>query len=1217
LPRFPISALANYIPIFQGADSTFDFLCVSYCYLHLYTTNILFMKRQYTLLFFLALLLPSASVWGQASSVEFGKNRVQYHDNFSDWSMYESRNFITYWYGEARFVGQSVVQMAEYDFRQVERILEHRMNDKIEIIVYVDVTDLKQSNIGSEEVFLNEAGQTKIVGNKMFVYFDGNHNNLRRQVREGVASVYLNSMLFGSNLQEIVQNAVMMNLPPWFKDGMVSFVGEEWNTDLDDQMRDVILSKRYEDFEAFSEDNPSLAGHSLWYFIGQNFGTATVSNLLYLTRINRSVESGFLYVLGSSFDRTLESWEAYFEQRYLGESRNMQAPTGEPLPIKNRKELPITHLKLSPDGKKVAYALNNIGQVRVYIYDLETEERTTILKDGFKNPFQATDYNYPLLAWTPSGMELGIMWETKDIVKFTRYDLFEKKRVTEDVPSQFQRVYSMDFINNKDLVVSAAVRGFSDIFLYFTNTRQTQRITQDFWDDLDACFVKIRDRRGILFASNRQDSLIVPAKLDTILPIETFDLFYYDLESRSSELVQVTHTPLANERHPSAIDTTYFTFLSDQNGIHNRYVGYLEDYIHHYEKKATLLGGMEIFFHPDSALTTKLDSASLAQLDTVEVYPVIKERGVSYSVSNYDRNIAWQHTAPQSGRLAEIVVREGVPQVYVHFLHAVTQPMPNDPTFYRDRIVFRREKAMREAEEAKKKAEEMEIQFQMPVLEEKEEVPIDLSDVPAEKQDTSKVDIDNYLFQSEFDDEELPEPVVIEDSDPVTVEREPKLQPLPAQKKKKTGPEVPEFQSSRIVPYRLKFRADFVTINMDNSVLFDGLNSFGGVPQDFVFPPPGILLKANFKDLFEDYQLEGGVRVPITFNGAEYFLVYDNKKKRIDQRIAAYRRVLRFNGENAINSPIPPRQEANTFLAQYQLRYPFDIFGSLRAIGTMRIDNNVRLATDTFSLGAPSFRENRLGLRLEYVFDNTFDRGLNIKNGTRFKIYSEVFKAFQLEFIDRFEADFARGFLGVAGIDFRHYQPVLKHSVLATRIAGAASFGPEPILFFLGGTDQWLFPRFNEGLTAPDIGGNYSFQVPATNLRGFRFNIRNGSSYALANTELRIPLFKYFSKNLRSNFLRNFQFIGFFDVGTAWEGLSPFSDDNPLNTKIIPEPTPEQPNPPVTVKVQYFRDPIVMGYGAGVRMMLLGYFLRVDYAYGIETRVVQDPRIFLSLGKDF
>ena len=168
------------------------------------------MRRKLTLISLLALLF-SITTFAQRLETSFGKNRVQYHDDFKEWMQYESQNFVTFWYGEGRNIGQAVVQLAELDYEYIQSILEHSMNDKIEIIVYTDVTDLKQSNIGNEETFVNTGGQTKIVENKVFVYFDGNHNNLRRDLREGIASVFLNAMLFGSNLQEIVQNAVLLS----------------------------------------------------------------------------------------------------------------------------------------------------------------------------------------------------------------------------------------------------------------------------------------------------------------------------------------------------------------------------------------------------------------------------------------------------------------------------------------------------------------------------------------------------------------------------------------------------------------------------------------------------------------------------------------------------------------------------------------------------------------------------------------------------------------------------------------------------------------------------------------------------------------------------------------------------------------------------------------------------------------------------------------------
>jgi hypothetical protein len=43
----------------------------------------------------------------------------------------------------------------------------------------------------------------------------------------------------------------------------------------------------------------------------------------------------------------------------------------------------------------------------------------------------------------------------------------------------------------------------------------------------------------------------------------------------------------------------------------------------------------------------------------------------------------------------------------------------------------------------------------------------------------------------------------------------------------------------------------------------------------------------------------------------------------------------------------------------------------------------------------------------------------------------------------------------------------------------------------------------------------------------------------------------------------------------------------------------------------------VIGYGFGVRATLLSYFIRLDYAWGIEDRVQQDKMTYISLGLDF
>jgi hemolysin activation/secretion protein len=135
----------------------------------------------------------------------------------------------------------------------------------------------------------------------------------------------------------------------------------------------------------------------------------------------------------------------------------------------------------------------------------------------------------------------------------------------------------------------------------------------------------------------------------------------------------------------------------------------------------------------------------------------------------------------------------------------------------------------------------------------------------------------------------------------------------------------------------------------------------------------------------------------------------------------------------------------------------------------------------------------------------------------------------------------------------------------------------------------------------------------ATNLRGFNLNSLSGTSYMLLNAELRIPLVKYLYRGaITSSFLRNFQIVGFGDIGTAWTGKGPFSENNSLNTQII-----GSEDDPFRATVTNFKNPYLMGYGAGVRTTLFGFYAKFDYAWGVDNGYTNKPIPYVTLGYDF
>ena len=818
--------------------------------------------RHLTSYILMFLLLPGFGI-SQNLQTTFGKNRIQYHDDFDSWYLYETDNFITHWYGKSRYIGQTVMQMAEYDYYEIQNILEHRINDKIDIIVFVDETDVKQSNIGDEDAFISTSGKTKVSGNKIFVYFDGNHQNLRKQLREGIAHVYLNAILFGSNLQELVQNTISLKIPEWFKEGLISYIGKEWSIELDETLRFALNHKRFKRFEKIANFYPSEIGHAFWDYIGKTYGKSTIANLLYLTRINKNPKKAFLYVIGIPYKQITKDCYEYYKELY-----NEEIKLVEDLDLKKRDRArvkrfqKITKVQYSPDNHYLAYVVNDLGKTKVMLWDVDRGSHRALMVTGSRNVIQSTDINYPILAWHHTRPQLMVIYEERDVIKTKLFDLARGDYIEDLLAPEYHRVFAADFISDEELILSASTDGYADLYRYSLKYRQSDRLTNDFFDDLDVQYVQSSHYHGVFFASNRITTLPNEGEIDTLLPIDQFDIYYLDLTSDSTSLKRITETYHINERNPVFIGQDRITLQSDETGIINQQVFSLEDQS-------------------------------------------------SFYLTNGAFNIRNSHSTDQ--RISFVYERENRSYMYSRNLADLNPVVPSLTQYHRNLYPW-----------LKRGDPSVTIE-------------------PGPKVTHIIEDTTSYLFQSEFEDpeESVFEQLDIKDTEPASQESglvtgSPiRFRPLE------------KFEFSKMLASRLKFKFDRFYSNLDNSLLFDGLDTYAGTKRGFEFPPMGILLKASINDLFEDYEFEGGVRIPTSFSGSEYFLIFDNKKQRIDKRYALYRRsTLSDDNESNSNSRI----HDISFIGLTQWRYPLDVYSSLRAQLTLRLDKRILLASDLNTL---------------------------------------------------------------------------------------------------------------------------------------------------------------------------------------------------------------------------------------------------------------------------
>lgn len=1107
------------------------------------------LARWFLLIGLLFVLQPASSQFYQGYQTTFGKNRVQHQEFF--WTFYRFKNFDTYFYlggkEHARFIGEH----ADKEIERIEQLFDFRTTGRIQFIIFNRYSDMKQSNIGLEgdEVSGNTGGLTRVIGNKVLVYFDGDHEHLLEQIRAGVAQVLFHQLMYGGNVKDRIQSAVLLTIPEWYEKGLIAYVSKGWGPEQDVIMRDGFISKDVAHFNQMPETEAEFTGHSMWNYITNTYGQTSIANLLYMTRVNRSIENGFSFVLGMNLKRLMRSWQDYYLKYYSQEASAALNPDRE-LAFKPKPNRTYDFVSLSPDGKYLAWVSNEIGRYKVFVKDLESGRKRRITKGGYKTLQHKPDRSFPVLTWHPSGKFVTLLREKKGNIWLEYHHQDRKQKADRSKFLYFDKVLQMSYApNGQDLVMSGIQGGITDIFVYNTRSRTTVNLTQDYYDDLYPVFSK--DGREIYFSSNRTTDSLGLGSDRLVSKDNQFDLFAIEYPKRDSVLTRITSTPFADESWPLALDSGRVWFLSDESGIKNLYLA-------------------------------TIDSV-LAYVDTAEHYrPVV----VNYVQSNYATAILGHHLGKT--RYAETLFKDGKYQVNIR----------KSPSLILTDSITLLQTQTRKLWSLKKAQKDNSKPKQNPISISVDSKPN--SDVPATVPDTSKIDIDNYVFQSEFKKSDKPrkqdersDPNIkngefISDAPPFKSEQPTVIDTILTRAKRDT------FWLPKQRNYELAFSTDYFVTQLDNSLQNSTYQAYTG--GAFYFDPGlNALLKVGVSDLMDDYKISGGVRLSGDFNSNEYFLGYENLKFKIDRSLAFSRQAREYiDGFTYI--------KVHTHEGKGILKYPFNDLSSIRGSLSLRTDRVVTLATDYVSLSEPTTYDYWGSLKLEYVYDNTLNKGLNLLNGMRYKFFAEAFR----------QIDQSSTWLGVLGVDFRHYQKIHRQIIWASRFAASTSFGDQKIVYYLGSQDNAVLPSDIFDYSIPvDPRQNYGFQAIATNMRGFLQNIRNGNNFALINNEIRFPVFHYLlNRPIRSDFIRNFQIVGFLDVGSAWDGSDPYGNDNYFNTEVIS-------GNPVTVVLDRQVEPIVAGFGGGLRSRLFGYFLRADWGWGYEDGIVREPIFYLSLGLDF
>ncbi|MDC3389683.1 hypothetical protein OAW64_00805 [Flavobacteriales bacterium] len=526
--------------------------------------------RLFLFIIYLSCFNTVTSQYYTGSNIPFGQNRVQYNSFY--WQSFDFQKTKIYFTKGGEENAKFASKIA-YDYQiKLEKFLDFSNEKKIQLIVFNSHSKFRQSNIGlTNEITSNIGGASNIDGEKIFVYFNGDHLDFTNQIKKGIAEVLVNKILYGTDWKQTVKNTTFINLPVWFKNGLINYLAFEWDTKFDSKLKDLILSGKPNRFHSLTKNETVLYGHGLWRYVDEVFGKNMIPNLMYMMKVSKSIESGFIYVLGISSEMIQKDFMDHYKLQYSNDITNAIPLHESKINFKNKKNRTYRNLKLSPDGKKIAFVEHYLGQYKVKIFNIKDHKTKTVLKGDYKLN-RTPDLTQPVIDWHPKGKILAIFEEKKGTVWLNLYDSEKHKNNYKELFG-FEKILSSSYNEKGNRMILSVVKdSYSDIFEYTVLGNSHKQLTNDIYDDLEPQYFP--NTNEIIFTSNRKNIKSNDEEIDT-----DFDLF--KINKIKKKLIQLTNSSLINERQPQPTKNKDYHFICDENGIYNHYQTIIDSTISH------------------------------------------------------------------------------------------------------------------------------------------------------------------------------------------------------------------------------------------------------------------------------------------------------------------------------------------------------------------------------------------------------------------------------------------------------------------------------------------------------------------------------------------------------------------------------------------------------------------------------------------------------------
>ncbi len=550
----------------------------------------------------------------------FGRNKPGYRSfNFD---VLQTPHFEIYHYLKNDSLLNALSRWSENWYRIHQRVFKDTFDVKNPIIFYNSHADFQQTNTVSGMISTGTGGVTESLKNRVIMPMAASLAQTDHTLGHELVHAFQYHLFLRSDSSKKLS---INNIPLWMIEGMAEYlsIGSiDPHTSM--WMRDALLNNDFPTIKKLSTDSkyfPYRYGQAFWAMLGKTWGDTIILPLLKKTAeygFNKAVDS----LLGVN-EKTLSGmWKSAMEvhfNQYL-ERKADNLPGKKIISEENGGKMNLSP-SISPDGKYVAFfSEKNLFTLDLFLADASTGKVFKKLSSVVKNN-DIDDFSFIESSgtWSPDGKKFAFVVFSKGENKLAVLDV-RKAKITRKlsipgVPSFSNPAWSPD--GNK-IVVTGMVNGINDLYLYYLDSNEVEKISSDFTINLHPSWSS--DGRYITFAQERLNEGPNRKKF-------SFNIAVLDLKDNSTRKIDVFNDAVSLNPYFSPDNNSVY-FTSDPDGIRNLY---------RYDLKTGHVYRLTDFMTGISGITTYSPAISISSGSDLIVYSYYFRNGYQIMASGSDQ----------------------------------------------------------------------------------------------------------------------------------------------------------------------------------------------------------------------------------------------------------------------------------------------------------------------------------------------------------------------------------------------------------------------------------------------------------------------------------------------------------------------------------------------------------------------------------------------------